>query len=94
MNRFLSAAALAAALCSGGAAHAGLVTFDNPGVIDIDNNTGIATYAEAGFVITGLATSFLPIDGALVGGFDGTPLHAQPAGWRRLRAAVAGRGRL
>jgi PEP-CTERM motif len=73
MNRFLSALALAAALGSGGAAHAGLVTFDNPGVIAIDDNTGIATYAEAGFVITGPATSFLPIDGALVGGFDGTP---------------------
>lgn len=73
MHRFLSALALAAALGSGGAAHAGLVTFDNPGVIAIDDNTGVATYAEAGFVITGPAASFLPIDGALVGGFDGTP---------------------
>lgn len=73
MNRILGAVALAAALCSGGAAHAGLVTFDNPGVIDIDNNTGIATYGEAGFVISGPATSFLPLGGAMVGGFDSTP---------------------
>ena len=73
MNRFLSAVALAAAVCSGGAAHAGLITFNNPSVVDIDNNTGIATYAEAGFVFSGPATSFLPLDSALVGGFDATP---------------------
>lgn len=73
MNRFLSTLALAAAFCTGGAAHAGLVTFDNPGLIDIDNNTDVATYREAGYVITGPAASFLPLDGAMVGGFDGTP---------------------
>ena len=73
MNRFLSAAALAAALCTGGAAHAGLITFNNPGLIDIDNDTGIASYTEAGYVISGPAASFLPLDDALVGGFDGTP---------------------
>ncbi|MEO6278354.1 PEP-CTERM sorting domain-containing protein [Roseateles sp.] len=73
MNRILSAVALAAALCSGGAAHAGLVNFDNPGVIDIDNDTGVATYAEGEFIVSGPAASFLPIDGALVGGFDATP---------------------
>lgn len=73
MNRFLSAVALAATLCSGGAAQAGLINFNNPGVIDIDNNTGVASYGEAGFVISGPAASFLPIDGAMVGGFDATP---------------------
>nr|WP_056914134.1 MULTISPECIES: PEP-CTERM sorting domain-containing protein [unclassified Roseateles]KQW46665.1 hypothetical protein ASC81_09815 [Pelomonas sp. Root405]KRA73717.1 hypothetical protein ASD88_09815 [Pelomonas sp. Root662] len=73
MKRLLSALALAAALGSGGAAHAGLITFDNPGLVDIDNNTGIASYMEAGFVISGPATSFLPLDSALVGGFDATP---------------------
>lgn len=73
MTRILGAVALAAALCSGGAAHAGLITFDNPGVIDIDNNTGIATYGEGGFVFSGPAASFLPLDSALVGGFDATP---------------------
>ena len=61
MNRLLGTLALAAALCSGGAAHAGLVNFDNPGLVDIDSN-GVATYGEAGYVITGPAASFLPID--------------------------------
>lgn len=72
MNRFFSAVALAAALCTGGAAHAGLITFNNPGLIDIDNDTGIASYTEAGFVISGPAASFLPIDDAMAGGFDAT----------------------
>jgi hypothetical protein len=73
MNRLLGTLALAAALCSSGAAHAGLVNFDNPGPVDIDNATGVATYVEAGYVITGPAASFLPLDGAMVGGFDTTP---------------------
>lgn len=73
MKHLLGSLALAAALCSGGAAHAGLVTFDNPDVIAIDNDTGVATYAEADFIVSGPAASFLPIDGALVGGFDETP---------------------
>lgn len=74
MKRHISALALAAAaLFSGGAAHAGLVTFNDPAVIAIDDATGVATYVEAGFVITGPATSFLTIDSALVGGFDTTP---------------------
>jgi hypothetical protein len=77
---FGTLALAAAALVSGGAAHAGLVNFDNPGVIDIDNNTGVATYAESGFVISGPAASFLPIDGALVGGFDATPFTFSLAG--------------
>ena len=37
MKRFLTAVACAAALCAGGAAHATLITFNDPGVIDIDN---------------------------------------------------------
>ena len=81
MKHLLGTLALAAAASfSGGAAHAGLVTFDNPGLIDIDNDTFVATYAEAGFVISGPATSFLPIDGALVGGFDETPFTFSLAG--------------
>ena len=80
MRRFLGTVAFAAALCSGGAAHAGLINFDNPGVIDIDNNTGLATYGEAGHVISGPAASFLPIDGAMVGGFDATPFMLSLAG--------------
>ena len=80
MHRILGTVALAAALCSGGAAHAGLINFNNPGLIDIDNTTGVATYGEAGYVITGPAASFLPIDGAMVGGFDTTAFSLALAG--------------
>jgi len=80
MKHLLGSLAFAAALCSGGAAHAGLVNFDNPGVIAIDNNTGVATYAENDFIVSGPAASFLPIDGALVGGFDATPFTFSLAG--------------
>lgn len=73
LQRILGLAALAAALCASGAAHAGLVTFDNPGEIDIDNTTDLARYHEAGFVISGPSASFLPLDGAMFGGFDTTP---------------------
>lgn len=69
----ITAAALAAALCWGGAALAAPITFDDPAVIEIDNTSGVATYAEAGFTITGQAASFLPLDLRLVGGFDSTP---------------------
>lgn len=71
---------LAAALCCAGAAHAGIVNFNDPGVVDIDNATGLARYAEAGFAISGPAASFLPLDGALAGGFDATPFSFGAAG--------------
>lgn len=73
LPRLVGAAAVAAALCGGGAAHAGLLTFDHPGLIDIDNATDIARYHEAGFVISGPSASFLPLDDAMFGGFDSTP---------------------
>ncbi|RZJ08200.1 MAG: PEP-CTERM sorting domain-containing protein [Rubrivivax sp.] len=69
MKHLLRTVALAAVVFSG-AAQAGLVTFDDPGVIDIDDITGDATYAEAGFNVRGPAASFLPLDSALIGGFD------------------------
>jgi hypothetical protein len=74
--------ACAAALCVAAAsAQAGVVTFNNPGVITIDGG-GVATYSEAGFNIVGPAASFLTLDDALVGGFDGGPfsLLAQGGG--------------
>lgn len=71
MKHLLRAVALAAAVFSG-AAQAGLVTFNDPGVINIDGVTGEATYAEAGFTVRGPAASFLTLDNALVGGFDPT----------------------
>jgi hypothetical protein len=64
MNHFLSSLACAAALCLGGTAQAGLVTFDNPSVVDIDNGTGATRYDEAGFRIAapGPDAAFLPLD--------------------------------
>ena len=84
MKRLLSAMALAAALCAGGAAQAAVVTFNNPGVIDIDNNTGVATYTEAGYKIVGAAAAFLTIPDpslgeVLVGGSDTTPFSLMSA---------------
>ena len=78
MKRFLTRVACAAALCSAGIAQAALLTFNNPGQIDIDSNTGVATYTEAGYQIVGAAASFLPISDpglgdVMVGGFDTTP---------------------
>lgn len=84
LSRLAGAAALAAALCSGGAAHAGLVTFDNPGQIDIDNTTDVARYHEAGFVISGPSASFLPLDDALFGGFDDTAFSFSQDGGGRF----------
>ena len=71
MKKMLAALACAAALCAGGASHAAVLTFDDPGLIDIDNNTGIATYTESGFALAGPAASFLLLDAALVGDTDG-----------------------
>lgn len=84
-QKLLTAVALAAALCAGSAAHAAVITFNDPAVIQIDPDTQVATYAEAGFTISGPAASFLPIGVApdpmvLVGGFDTTPFSLMQAG--------------
>ena len=73
MKQLLIRLACAAALCLGAfaPAHAGVVTFDNPGVIDIDNTTFIATYSEDGFRLTGAAASFLPLDAVGTNGTGG-----------------------
>lgn len=76
MKSFLTTLACAAALGATGAAHAALITFDDPGVIAIDGDA--ARYTEAGYAIGGPATSFLligepPTAGVLVGGFADTP---------------------
>jgi hypothetical protein len=78
IKQLFTAAALAAALCVGGAAQAAVLTFDDPGVVEIENN--VATYTEAGFTVSGLAASFLPIDLRLVGGFDATPFSLMLVG--------------
>lgn len=71
MRNTLSALACAAALCLGSPAQAAVVTFDAPGVIDIDPNTGAAVYAESGFTVSGDAASFLPLDGVGSAGSGG-----------------------
>jgi len=71
------AAAAAAALCLAGGAQAATVTFNTPGVIEVDANF-VATYTEAGYQIQGQAPDFLLLgnigggNGFLVGGFAGT----------------------
>ena len=71
MKQLLSNLALAATLALGAHAHAALVTFDQPGLIEIDPNTNVATYREAGSVLTGEAATFLPLDGVGSGGSGG-----------------------
>jgi PEP-CTERM motif len=88
MKTFLTQWCIAAVLCAAGAAQANLLTFDDPGLIDIDNDSGLATYAESGYTITGPAASFLPLDSAMVGGLDGGTafsLRAQGAAAFSLR---------
>ena len=71
MKKIVSAIACALALGMGGGAHAGLVTFDPPSLIDINPVTFGATYTEAGFVLSGDAASFLPLDGIGRAGSEG-----------------------
>ena len=52
----------AAALSLSVGAQAAILTFDAPALIDIDNNTNLATYAESGYVLSGQAGSYLPLD--------------------------------
>lgn len=76
MKKLFAAIACVVALCAAGAAPAktSVINFDDPGVIDIDNGTGIATYTESGFAFSGSAATFLPLGGSLLGGLDGTSL--------------------
>lgn len=86
MKTGLSAAAACAAVCAvalggAGAARAGVLTFDDPGPVLIDDTGTLATYTEGGFALSGAAASFLPLDGGLVGGIDGTtPLNLKAVG--------------
>ena len=71
MKKILFNLACAVALCLGNGAQAALLTFDTSALVDIDPVTNVATYAESGFVISGAATSFLPLDGVGSGGSPG-----------------------
>lgn len=73
MKHSLTALACAAALFAAGAAQAAVLTFNDPGVIDI-SAANVATYTESGYKVSGAAASFLlignpPLTGVLVGGF-------------------------
>ncbi len=72
MRNVLSTLACVVALCTGSAAQAALVTFNNPSLIDIDPITNVESYNEAGFTFSGDAASpFLPLDGIGSGGSGG-----------------------
>jgi uncharacterized protein (TIGR03382 family) len=71
MAHTLTRLACAAALTFSIGAQAALVTFDTPALIDIDNNTNVATYQESGFNLTGLAGTYLTLDGFGTAGSGG-----------------------
>ena len=82
MKHLASAIALVTSLALSAGAHASLVNFNNPGQIEIDNNTGVATYREAGFSFSGDAAGFLTLN-------DG--LEVLPATALSLKASNGGR---
>lgn len=71
MKNLFSTLTLAGALGLAGGAQAALITFDMPAVVEIDNVTQVATYTEELFKLSGIAGSFLPLDGAGRGGTGG-----------------------
>ncbi len=79
MKKVLHQLALAVALGACSVAHAGVINFDTPALIDIDNNTGAGTYNEAGFAITGTAGTFLQLDGVGTNMSAGLALFADNA---------------
>ena len=69
MKRIFTGLACAMAIGASPLAQADVITFNSPGIVQIDNPTNIATYTEAGLNISGEAATFLPIDGS---GTDGS----------------------
>lgn len=63
MKKLIRLLTAAAALSCAAFSQAGVIDFNTPAIIDIDNASGIATYSEDGYAITGTAASFLTIDG-------------------------------
>lgn len=59
MNKIIGYAG-ALILCAGASAHAAIIDFDPPSLIDV--NAEPATYDEAGFRLSGELASFLPLD--------------------------------
>jgi len=83
MKTLLTTLACAVALCTGTVAQAAVVTFNNPGVINIAPD-GTATYTEAGFTISGEAASFLTLNDALIGGLDSSFFSLRTVGAGRF----------
>ncbi len=71
MKKTLLALACVATMGLANVGHAAILTFDMPALIDIDNNTGVATYQEGGFVLSAQAPTFLTLDGIGAGGSGG-----------------------
>ena len=76
MKKALLTLACMAAMGLTSVAHAAVLTFDTPGLIDIDNNTGVATYQEGSFTLAGQAATYLPLDFVGTGGSGGLLLFA------------------
>lgn len=82
MKKILACVACAAALGAAPLAPAAVLTFNNPGIVEVDNTTNIATYTEAGLNIAGDAATFLPLDNIGAGGSGG--LYVEPNSTLRL----------
>ena len=99
MKTLLRTLAAALALGASQVAGAAVINFNDPALIEIDNDSGRATYREAGFALTGEAAGFLTIDGlgsAMTGGLvllDGSTvsLMAGDGGPFSFSRLVAGR---
>ena len=74
MRKLLCTLAAVLAMSVAPAVGAATIDFNNPGLIEIDNGTGVATYGEAGFSLRGDAAGFLTIDGLGSGGSGGLVL--------------------
>lgn len=68
MNKIIGYAG-ALILCAGASAHAAVIDFDPPSLIDV--NAEPATYDEAGFRLSGELASFLPLDDVGTDGSQG-----------------------
>ncbi len=82
MKKILASAACALAMGAAPLAQAAVVTFNNPALVDVNNDTNLATYTEAGLTFSGDAATFLPIDAVGVGGSGA--LVVQPGSTLRL----------
>lgn len=71
MRKLMCTLAAVLAMSVAPAVNAATINFNNPGLIQIDDGTNVATYGEAGFLLRGDAAAFLPIDGLGSGGSGG-----------------------